>query len=192
MEKNDKAPFVDNPQLADKIFAYIQLGLVANLPWLDMAFGRAQKLVKKVGDRNFFYPSVYRGARGNDYVQVSPDSKIGNFSFFRLDDPQDFDWIPNQQSIYVSNFSLIFWFDFRKMPSGAAQRNTEEVKTQILQLLNGGIWLQDGNIKIKRIYEEAENIYRGYSLDEVDNQFLMHPFAGFRFEGELRIMQPCF
>lgn len=192
MEKNDKAPIVDNPQLADLVFAYIQLGLVANLPWLDMAFGKAQKLVKKVGERKYYYPSVYRGKRTNDYVQVSPDAKIGNFSFFRLEDPQTLEVQRGQQSGYRSNFSLIFWFDIKKVESIPNQRNTEEIKAKILRLLNGDIWIKDGNITIRRVYEDAENIYRGYSLDEVDNQFLMHPYAGFRFEGELNIIEPCF
>ena len=41
------------------------------------------------------------------------------------------------------------------------------------------------------IYELAENVYRGFTLDEIDNQFLMHPFGGFRFEGVLSVNQPC-
>jgi hypothetical protein len=60
-----------------------------------------------------------------------------------------------------------------------------------LTVLNGGFWLKDGTIVINRIYELAENVYRGFTLDEIDNQFLMHPFAGFRFAGELGIDETC-
>ena len=49
------------------------------------------------------------------------------------------------------------------------------------------IVLTAGRISVNKIYTLAENIYRGFSLDEVQNQFLMSPFGGFRFECDLQI-----
>ena len=91
-------------------------------------------------------------------------------------------------------FALIVWFDLTRVYDEAANRNTEYIKAQILRVLNGraGWHLTGGRIVLNRIYERAENIYRGYSLSEVDNQFLMHPFAGFRFEGNLQFEELCF
>lgn len=190
MANNTKAPVIDNPMLIDKVFGEIQNGLVDNIGWLDKAFGRAQKLVKIVETKKYFTPNVYTG-KGNDYAAVYPDSKIGNFSFFWLDDPQTMEWLPNQQGNIKTPFSLIFWFDLRKVYNTPNNRNTEALKATILRTLNGGFQMKSGRIKITRIFEQAENIYRGFTLDEVDNQFLMHPFAGFRFEGELTILEPC-
>lgn len=190
---NSKAPVIDNPQLIDLVLGEVQNGLVKNLGWLDMAFGRAQKLVKIVDNKKYFTPNVYAGTPGkvNDYIPVSPDSKIGNFSFFWIDDPQTIDWMPGQQSNLKTPFSLIFWFNVAKVHNSKVNRNTEVIKANILRTLNGGLGLRSGRIKVTRIYEQAENIYRGFTLDEVDNQFLMHPYAGFRFEGELIILEPC-
>lgn len=190
MANNVKAPVIDNPQLIDVVFGEIQNGLVDNLGWLDMAFGRAQKLVKIIETKKYFTPNVYTGI-ANDYIPVAPDSKIGNFSFFWLDDPQTMDWVPNQQGNIKTPFSLIFWFDLRRVYNSATNRNTELIKANILRTLNGGFQMKSGRIKINRIYEQAENIYRGFTLDEVENQYLMHPFAGFRFEGELTVIEPC-
>jgi len=187
---NPKAPVIDNPQLIDIVLGEMQTGLVSNLGWLDMAFGRAQRLVKTIETKKYFTPNVYTG-KGNEYIGVAPDSKIGNFSFFWLDDPQTMNWLPGQQGDIKTNFSLIFWFDLRRVYNEANNRNTELLKANILRTLNGGFPMRSGRIKINRIYEQAENIYRGFTLDEVDNQFLMHPFAGFRFEGELTIIEPC-
>ena len=39
--------------------------------------------------------------------------------------------------------------------------------------------------------EGIKNIYRGYSLSEIDNQYLMHPFAGLRFDGILEFDEIC-
>lgn len=59
MEKNPKAPMNENPTLLDEAIGYIQLGLVKNIGWLDMAFGRAERLVKMIDNKKRFTPNVY-------------------------------------------------------------------------------------------------------------------------------------
>ena len=81
--------------------------------------------------------------------------------------------------------------DYRKIYNDASTRNQEDLKRQILDVLNGGFLVRNGSYRINKVYELAENIYRGFSLDEIENQFLMHPFGGFRFEGELSIGETC-
>lgn len=189
MESN--APKIDNPKLIDRTIGDIQDGLIANLPWLNKAFGRAQRLVKTINGKKHYTPNVY--LKGNNYLPVSPDSKIGNFSFFFIEDPQvlERDIIPGTTGNVYTDFSLIFWFDLRTIFNDPDNRNTEQIKMDILKVLNGGFHLRFGSLKINRIYELAENIYKGFSLDEVDNQFLMHPFAGFRFTGEMTVIEDC-
>lgn len=189
MESN--APKIDNPKLIDRTIGDIQDGLIANLGWLNKAFGRAQRLVKTINGKKHHTPNVY--VSGNDYLPVSPDSKIGNFSFFFIEDPQqlDVDIIPETTGDVYTTFSLIFWFDLRTIFNDPNNRNTEQVKEDILKVLNGGFHLRSGHLKINKIYELAENIYKGFSLDEVDNQFLMHPYAGFRFVGDMKVFENC-
>lgn len=184
--------------MIDYVIGQIQTALVGNLDWLDAAFGRAQRLVKILPNgKRITTPNVYCGGldgKGvNDYIEVSPDSQIGNFSFCLVDDPEDLDWERGEQMRQRVPFSIVFWFDLRTIFWDRNERNTEWVKAQILQLLNGrtGWVLPSGRVRFNRIYEQAQNIYRGFSLDEVDNQFLMHPYAGLRFEGELTIDMPC-
>ena len=92
---------------------------------------------------------------------------------------------------YKSPFSVIFWFDMRTITNDPNNRNREAVKQEIMRVLNGGFWLKSGSMQINKVYEKAENIFTGFTLDEIDNQFLMHPFAGFRFAGELGISETC-
>lgn len=185
-----------NPVLVDAMIAELQQIIVANLPWLDACFGRAQRLTKEVGGKRIVVPNVYcggwRGHGENDYIEVSPDGKIGSFAFFEVDDPERVDWNYRQLMDIETPFSLIVWFDCRK--AGADGRDTSKIKNAILSLLNGytGLTLLNGGrLEINRIYERAENIYRGYTLSEVDNQYLMHPYAGFRFDGVITMRQPC-
>lgn len=196
VKRRNNVPIIPNPVLVDRVLWNIQNGLMDNVDWLDVAFGRAQRIVKMINGKRYYTPNVYVGSddyRGeNDYLDVSPDANIGNFSFFWIDDPQNVEWVPNRQSGIKYPFSLIVWFDLRNVyPGQLDNRNTEALKNEILNVLNGGFWLKEGNITVNKIYELAENVYRGFTLDEVDNQFLMHPFGGFRFEGVLSIVQPC-
>lgn len=193
---NTNAPTIDNPVMLDKVIGQIQQGLVENISWLDVAFGRAQRLTKNVEGRSVITPNVYCGGWNghgeNDYIEVSPDAKIGNFAFFEVEDPQTIEvstWIRQ----ITTPFALIVWFDLTRVYGVPDNRNTEYLKAQILKVLNGrGGWhLGDGRIVLNQIYERAENIYRGYTLSEIDNQFLMHPFDGFRFEGTLQFDELC-
>ena len=191
------APVIPNAVMLDKVLGEVQSGLVSNLTWLDVAFGKAQKLTKiSPNKKTVITPNVYcggwKGHGKNDYIEVSPDSKIGNFSFFLINDPQEIS--PNVWNRhYTTPFSLIFWFDLRKVWNSQTNRDTEHLKAQIIQVVNGrkGWTLKEGRIEINRCYEQPENIYRGFTLSEIDNQFLMHPYAGFRFDGVLEYDELC-
>ena len=191
------APVIRNAVMLDRVIGEIQEGLIANLDWLDVAFGRAQRLTKMMEDRKIITPNVFCGGwngRGDyDYIEVSPDSKIGNFSFFDVEDPQTITPGPWAREIKVP-FGLVFWFDLTRVYNEENNRNIEQLKAQALRVLNGraGWYLDKGRITINRIYDRAENIYRGYNISEIDNQFLMHPFGGFRLEGVLEFEEVCF
>lgn len=195
---NSNAPILPGAILVDAMIAELQQVLAANLGWLDAAFGRAERLSKMVNGKRIVTPNVYcggwRGHGENDYIETSPDSKIGNFSFFEVNEPETVAWERGQVMDITTPFALIFWFDLRRVYNESSNRNISEIKNEILSLLNGRTGLRfhtGGHIVVNQIYERAENIYRGYTLSEIDNQFLMHPFAGLRFEGQITIHQPC-
>lgn len=190
-----KAPIIPDAVMLDRVIGEIQEGL-ETLSWLDVAFGRAQRLTKSINGKKIVYPSVYcggwNGHGDNDYVEVSPDSMIGNFAFFEVEDPQTVDAVTWARQIRAP-FSIIIWLDLTRVYGTATNRNTEYLKAQVLRLLGGrnGWHLTDGRVVINRIYERAENIYRGYTLSEIDNQYLMHPYCGMRFEGLLIYDELC-
>lgn len=184
----DKAPIRENPELLDKVLGEVQIGLIKTLPWLNHAFGRAQRLVKTINKKDYQIPGVYVGKK--DYLEMSPDANIGNFSFFVIAEPQTVRWDPKIRGSISAKYSLIFWFNLQKIP-GIVGRDTERVKAEIIKALNGGFPLKHGRITVESIFEQAENIYKGYNIKEVDNQFLMHPYAGFRFTGQVDINESC-
>ena len=184
-------PRINKPELFDKVIQQLQDALKSNVAWLDYAFGRAQRITKRIENRQYLFPACY--SKNNDYVDVSPDSNLGCFSFVQMGEPQELDWIPNEYGFVESPFSLIVWFDLRKIfPNGHTERNTEAVKAEILAVLKRKVRLKEGRISFNRIWEKVENIYKEYpAIKELDAQCLMHPFGGLRFDGIIKIQESC-
>ena len=173
--------------LFDKPIQCLQDAL-GTLSWLNHIFGRSERLVQIQDGRKVFTPNVYRGK--NEYISLLPDNTaLGNYCFFVLDEPQTIGAPMGVQNRLRAPFSLIVWVDMRKVENNDA-RNTEYVKEEILKTIRRA-WIKQGAVEISRVYQLAENVFQGYSLDEVDNQFLMQPFAGLRITGELIVDEEC-
>lgn len=184
----ERIPIKKNPRLFDRVIQELQIGLAKSLPWLTHSFGKTERLVKKIGNKKYYTPNIYVGR--NEYELIAPDSMLGNFSFFVLNEPQDVEYEAGARNELKAPFSLIVWLDLRTLWD-EDERNTEAVKRQILRAVNGEIKLRNGRAKINRIYERDENVFDGFTLDEIDNQYLMHPFAAFRFVGEMQVTEEC-
>lgn len=179
---------VTAPKLFDKVIQPIQDGL-ASLSWLDHCFGRAERLVTERDGHRIYSPNVYRG--GDDYILLTPDNTdLGNYCFFVMEEPQVIVSDMGIQQRVRSPYSLIVWVDMRRVGQQDDQRNTEAVKEAILKAVRE-TWLKEGAVTMQKIYERAENVFQGFTLDEVDNQFLMSPYWGCRITGEMWVNEDC-
>lgn len=180
-----------NNYLFDKVIEDLRQTLKQRLTWLDASYGRAERLIKEIDGRRYYTPNVYLG--NDQYEVLLPDDRRGNYSFFVLHEPQE---LVNRMQTEIrikAPFSLIVWCDMRRVErimQLADKRNTEYVKEQVLGVL-GTAFPQHGSASVVKIYERAENVFDGFTLDEVQNQFLMSPFAGFRFYGEMIVTNDC-
>ena len=174
--------------LFDRVIQGLQDAL-GGLSWLNHIFGRSERLVKMKDGMRRYTPNVYYGK--GEYILLTPDNKaLGNYCFFVLEGPQVVS-VPFAASNRVkAPFSLVVWVDMRSVGATYDDRNTEYLKEQLLKTLRRA-WLRHGAIELNRVYERAENVFQGYSLDEVDNQYLMSPYAGFRITGEMQIDEEC-
>ena len=184
-----KNPKPQYPRLADKVICFMQDSLLQNLAWLDYSFGRAQRLTKlDMNGNQVFYPACYLD--NGEYKDVRPDQNVGNISFFLVEDPTEIDWNRNQQKKFTVPFSIIIWYNIEKAYGYGS--NTEYVKADILKKLSLiKLPNQGESFTITKIWDKAENIYKGFSIKEVNSQFLMFPFSGLRFEGELNYTESC-
>ena len=197
--------FKDNPVLLDKVLQDIQKSLTKNLKWLDYAFGRAYKLVEHRPDGNkFVYPAVYNGY--GEYVSLLPNDNFGNFSWFDIYDPQRITQVVQSLPQFSFSGALVFWYDLSKIYPDDKVLYTEEVKDEIVRVLTTpGLLTNVGRFEVTEISERFENIYKGYSLERIynnflykgedvasiDKQFFMYPYAGLRIEFTLTTRELC-
>lgn len=189
MNNLPKAPKPTNPVMIDRALSYMQDEFISKIGWLDHAFGRAQTLVTKQEQKIYYYPAVYIG--NNEYLNVLPGQEVGNRIFFVIDDPQTVNFNPRLYNVIKSPISLICWYDLSRIYADSSERNTEEIKRQILRVLTEMTMPNATRITVEEIYEKAENIFRGYSIREIDTQYLMQPFAGIRIDGTLTYREEC-
>lgn len=177
-----------NPVLVDGVIAEIQAQMAAKVEWLNNIFGRVERLVKVINGKTIYSANQYKG--GNEYTLIAPDSGLGNFAFFVVDEPETLDYYRGDRTHFTTPFSLIVWVDMRSIASGE-NRNTEAVKQELVRFLNDELRLRSGRFFVNKIYNRAESIFKGFTLDEIDNQFLMQPFCGWRFDGEIEFFDTC-
>lgn len=180
----DRIQHKTNPTLFDKEVLKIQKALAEAFPWLDYSLGICETLTEVKQGKKFTSANLYIG--NGQYAQIMPCEELGNFSFFCLRDPQEFG--ERDKNIIKSPFSLIIWYDTRKVSLPTDERNTEAIKGQILGVLNG---MRLSSFQISRIYEKPQNVFSDYSYDHTTNQFLMSPFAGLRIDGIIEVKIPC-
>ena len=87
-------------------------------------------------------------------------------------------------------FSLVVWVDLRTIED-EDQRNVYDLELKVLDAISSPGTLKSGGITVQRVYHRAENIFEGFTLDEVQNQFLMSPFFGLRVQFELWVDEDC-
>lgn len=190
MNKIPKAPKQNNPVGIDRIISHLQDELINKIGWLDYAFGRAQRLVTKRDRKEYYYPGVYVGR--NEYLNVLPGQDLGNRVFFVVNDPSTInDYMLYRYNTIKTPVSLILWYDLTKIYRNTKDRNTEEIKRQIMRVITNMIVPDGAKIEMTKIYEQANNIFSDYSLREIDTQYLMHPFAGLRIDFTITYREQC-
>lgn len=180
MIRNPITPTLIDPKLIDVALAEIQEELTSSLDWLDVAHGKAV-LRKYMQDKNVkIRPEVYVG--GTEYLAVFPDSHLGNFSFFSVQDGEQINSHSFGNLRFSTEVGLIFWFDYRTVyPADWRSKTIDNVKFDIITAIKT-FRLRRSKIELLRNWELGDNIYKEYSDREIESQFLMRPFGSIRFD----------
>jgi len=174
-------------KLIDSPAAEISAALEANVSWITKAYNKIE--VKE--DNRGRFPVVFTGRKSNKgYLNLMPDSKLGNFSFIEIGEKQKIKQFAGSiESTY--DISIIFFFNFSDVYGvDANERTIENVKDEILTFFRRYPFATC-NIRINEVVEGAKNVYSNYSHREIRNQFNMRPYGCFKISGELKAIDNC-
>jgi hypothetical protein len=179
------APTIENPVGLDREIQRLQLLLLAQVPWLQLSYGKAYRGSRKQAGSGklLYYPEVYAG--GREYRDVLPNDNVQAQSFFYPTGP-----VVNAAREPIANtlgltqaVDLICWANLERVHKGATHRIEHELLLDVLRVLN-----EDGQVRMLRVFTTNEEIFRGFSLELVDaEKALRQPFAGFRVQLELSV-----
>ena len=189
--------------LVDDAISTVNATLLANLTWLDGAYGKIQRMrhVDAKGKETTF-PGAYTGTSANgtnDYINVLPDQKLGNYCYWEVSDPVEYDNI-NRNFSTSFNFKISFWFDWRDIFGDPAYKaaSIEQVKLIILNVLAAAQYTRQ--VEAYKVYEDANSIFQNftnqgyissYDHKQIKGQFLMKPYGGLAFSGVIQSFMGC-
>ncbi|AFM54796.1 hypothetical protein B620_gp18 [Croceibacter phage P2559S] len=177
------------PTAVDAVLMAANVKLAEKLPWLNNLYGKAQKL-NRLDDKKrvIKYPAIYTG-KGKEYASMLPDEHFGNFTWWDVAD-YGIETQGRQLQVINADFGLVLWFNVNKVLAADERRNLEMIKQDVLEYF-AGLSILGARVECNAVTEDFNKIYQGYSTKEVDKQYLIHPFAGLRFNGSMRIEKYC-
>jgi hypothetical protein len=188
--KNPLTPLIADPKGIDKPIQDIQQALAA-LGWLEKSFGRTWQAYEKIDGKEVIYPETWQGEK-MDLLNVMPNDNLKAQSFITINEPSEIlNFRPGQYSRFRTMINVIVWFNLDQIFETVDYRHTELLKSTMMTALSTMLFDGNGAIKVSRIWEQAENVFKGFTIDRVKRQELVHPYGGFRFECELTYLEDC-
>jgi hypothetical protein len=171
-----------SPKLLDVVLADLSAKL-EGIAWLDTAYGKASKQyiykeridVRGRTNQYFSYKDLaYPAIRvvGDDYINLFPNEKLGNYSWFHVFGRQDIEQLTQDKYRYEVPMSIIFFWDYRKVYNDPDGYSIENIKYDILQAIKS-----HNNIKVDSWEEDPESVFRGYDARETEVKHYMYPYG---------------
>lgn len=180
------APTIEEPVGLDREIQRLQLLLLAEVPWLQLSYGKAYRGSRKQpgATKVLYYPEVYSG-QGREYRDVLPNDNVQAQSFFYPTGPAvNAAREPLPATLGLTQaVDLIVWANLERIDPDAGHRFEHELLLDVLRVLNA-----DGQVRVLRAFTTNEEIFRGFSLELVNAESaLRQPYYGFRVQLELNV-----
>jgi hypothetical protein len=197
--KNPLVPLITTPVNIDRPIQEIQVAL-STMGWLEKSFGRSWLAVKSsqgiFTNKKLYYPQVWQGfnedEKARDMLEVMPNDNIKSQCFFKVNDPINLlEYVPDGDSMLQANVDIIFWFNLKRIDRAIDYPYVELLKGQTLKVLSTMLFAPDSSLKVLRIWEGAQNVFKGYDITDLKDQELIYPWGGFRFECEITYREDC-
>lgn len=166
----------DLPGIDAAIYS-LQTALATKFSWMKV-FHRAYPFREKNMEtgRKYDIPKVWIG--GNEYMNILPNDFLKGQAFFVLTGEEDVKvFNPSTDMDIEVSVSLIIWVNTSQIPGHVQGPSIANLKADVLELIGSA----DHVLKIKSFTDQdAEEIFDGFTIDDIDTQYLMLPYAGLR------------
>ncbi|MBL7738716.1 MAG: hypothetical protein JNK14_05815 [Chitinophagaceae bacterium] len=165
---------------------------LATISWLTKSFGRAWEFKEMRDDKTLTIPKVFQGTntfKTGEYLNVLPNDYLQAQSFICCTGPEKWDTFNRfDGSMKSREIAIIFWVNLKLIDDTKNYIFTEELKADVETILSQ----HSSVMSIDEYYDEiAEDIFKGWSVDDVKNQYLMYPYAGMRFNLIISYPEVC-
>lgn len=190
--RKDVTPFINpTPVGIDSVITTLQKAFTAKLPWLTKSFGKAERMYNRTGSANairetdtsldYFFPAVWVG-QFKDPINMLADDNYDAYTFsFPVDSATPIDFEQNGQNRYNRGLAVIFWFNLPKIDSAKTYDFTEDLIIEIEKVIRSTPFLYNNGVEIESITDVPQDIFAEFSPELVENQRLIYPFRGCRF-----------
>lgn len=161
----------------DGAISRLQSSLASKYDWMTV-FHRAYPFMEwnLAETKGIKVPKVWLG--GNEYMNVLPnDFLIGQAFFFVADDEKQTESDLEFGSTFNTEVSLIIWVNTESIPEHLTGPSIAKLKKEINEILTDHITV----LRIETMTDQdAKSVFKGWSIDDTNTQYLMLPYAGLR------------
>jgi hypothetical protein len=150
------------------------------------------------------FPALFQSVT-KDPVNLLANDMWPGYGFWDADDPTKYEPMQpegeaskNRYSIIKRNVSLVVYGNMDKLIHTKGTVNLDyryfkqSIQDEIIGILSRQMKLMNGTFNIQSVYQnKIEDVFKGYTLNESDGQYLQYPMFAFRFEGELTVKEQC-
>lgn len=189
-------PYVDpDPKRIDMVVTRIQQKFATDLLWLEKSFGRSILMSEKRDEKEYYFPGVYVGST-KDLLNMMEQDNYDAFSFFYAWDVENAEKYENtERNLFSRMVSCIFWINVDKANNGLVY--IENLKDEIIECIKNTRYLgfsEDRavqSVDIVNIYDQPENIFKGFSLELTSTQWLYRPYTGLKIDLQCYYLDKC-
>lgn len=172
------------------IAGHMPSSVTGGLSWLSYSFGLADRIVEFRDGKEFIYPGIFQDINSKDPHSCMPNDIPDAFCFWVKEDGK---FSKNNPARAYYNISCIFFMDLRAInPSTNYKETKTKVRQDIIEFFRVHHYGGFGVINpVKIIDDDLTQVYKGFSVIQLDNIYRQLPKYAIRFDFEFAFLLDC-
>jgi hypothetical protein len=172
----------------------VQIKLDAGLSWVVKCFGLADRIVETRNDKPYIFPAVFE-SNVKDPINLMPSDAWNSYCFWikhpesKIEDVGD---SVAKMLIKTYEVSCIFYLDISKIDNVLTYKETKSKFIEDIFNFFDTVHLSSQLVPTKFIEDDITEIFKGFTIDQVDNKWKMYPKWACRIDFDLSFRDGCY